>query len=86
MPNTEQYMFMSFANKFDNYNNNEDNSDVPNKHILEIGCGYGAFCCYAANNGAASVTGIDYSKDAIKYAQKFSRITINECTKKSRKF
>lgn len=43
--------------------------DVKNKIVLDVGCGRGEQVIWAACNGAKSVWGIDYSKDAILLAK-----------------
>ena len=40
------------------------------KWVLDLGCGYGWHCRFAAENGAARVLGIDVSTKMIKEAQK----------------
>ena len=35
--------------------------DFAGKRVLDLGCGYGWHCIYAAEHGAASVTGVDLS-------------------------
>lgn len=44
--------------------------DVQGKHVLDLGCGYGWHCRYAADMGAASVTGIDASRRMIAEASR----------------
>ncbi len=44
--------------------------DVSGKDVLDLGCGYGWHCKYAADYGARSVLGIDQSTLMIKEAQK----------------
>lgn len=41
---------------------------IPGEHILEIGCGWGGFACYAASRGYR-VTGITLSKEQLAYAR-----------------
>ncbi len=36
--------------------------DMKNKTILDLGCGYGWHCKYAAENGAKQILGIDLSE------------------------
>jgi SAM-dependent methyltransferase len=43
--------------------------DFKGKRVLDLGCGYGWHCRYAAENGAASVIGIDLSKKMLEKAQ-----------------
>ncbi|MFV0394011.1 MAG: class I SAM-dependent methyltransferase [Coprobacillaceae bacterium] len=40
-----------------------------NKRVLDLGCGYGWHCIYAANNGADFVLGIDLSEKMLKIAK-----------------
>ena len=40
------------------------------KHVLDLGCGYGWHCRYAAEHGAAAVLGIDQSRKMIEEARK----------------
>ena len=47
--------------------------DVYGKTVLEIGCGHGGICVYAALNGAKSVIGIDVSEEALTSAGSFVR-------------
>jgi cyclopropane-fatty-acyl-phospholipid synthase len=37
-------------------------------HVLEIGCGWGGFCCHAAKNYGCRVTAVTISKEQHKYA------------------
>ena len=48
--------------------------NVYSKKILEIGCGHGGICVFAAMNGAKKVTGIDLSDSALKTANNFKEI------------
>lgn len=36
--------------------------DFAGKRVLDLGCGYGWHCIYAAEHGAAAVTGVDLSE------------------------
>ena len=44
--------------------------DLQDKDVLDLGCGYGWHCKYAADMGAKSVTGIDLSEKMIAEAKK----------------
>jgi SAM-dependent methyltransferase len=44
--------------------------DTTDKDVLDLGCGYGWHCRFAADHGARSVLGIDQSKMMIAEAQK----------------
>lgn len=44
--------------------------DFQNKRVLDLGCGFGWHCEYAAQNGAKSVIGIDISTKMLEQAQK----------------
>jgi ubiquinone/menaquinone biosynthesis C-methylase UbiE len=44
--------------------------DVYQKSVLEIGCGHGGICIFAALVGAKNVVGIDLSDSALKTAEK----------------
>ena len=44
--------------------------DLQGKDVLDLGCGYGWHCKYAADMGAKSVTGIDLSEKMIAEAKK----------------
>jgi SAM-dependent methyltransferase len=43
--------------------------DFQGKRVLDLGCGYGWHCRYAAENGAVSVVGIDLSTKMLEKAQ-----------------
>lgn len=43
--------------------------DFRNKHVLDLGCGFGWHCRYAAEHGAASVLGVDISSKMIAKAR-----------------
>ena len=40
-----------------------------NKRVLDLGCGYGWHCAYAAQNGAKSILGIDISEKMLSIAR-----------------
>ena len=42
--------------------------DFAGKRVLDLGCGYGWHCIYAAEHGAASVTGVDLSEKMLAVA------------------
>ena len=44
--------------------------ELAGKHVLDLGCGYGWHCRYAAEQGAADVLGIDLSEKMIREARK----------------
>ncbi len=44
--------------------------DLTGKKVLDLGCGYGWHCAYAAAHGAAEVLGIDASEKMIREAEK----------------
>lgn len=44
--------------------------DFKGKRVLDLGCGYGWHCVYAAQNGASSVLGMDISGKMIAVAKK----------------
>jgi len=48
--------------------------NVYSKNVLEIGCGQGGICVFAAMNGAKKVTGIDLSDSALSSANNFKKI------------
>lgn len=43
--------------------------DLTGKRVLDLGCGYGWHCKYAAGQGAASVLGLDLSEKMIRTAR-----------------
>lgn len=43
--------------------------DFEGKRVLDLGCGYGWHCRYAAENGAVSVLGVDISHKMLEVAQ-----------------
>ncbi|MEY8385871.1 class I SAM-dependent methyltransferase [Oscillospiraceae bacterium 38-13] len=43
---------------------------LPGKRVLDLGCGYGWHCRYAAEQGAARVLGLDLSRRMIEEARK----------------
>mgnify|MGYP002801179171 CR=1 FL=1 len=43
--------------------------DFTGKRVLDLGCGYGWHCAYAADNGAKSVLGIDISVKMLETAK-----------------
>lgn len=45
----------------------------PGMRVLDIGCGFGSFAKYAAENYGVSVVGITISKEQQEYAQKIVR-------------
>ena len=52
--------------------------DFSGKRVLDLGCGYGWHCVYAAEHGAASVTGVDLSERMLAVARQktaFSNVT-----------
>ncbi len=44
--------------------------DFNGKRVLDLGCGYGWHCIYAAEHGASSVTGLDISEKMLAVAHK----------------
>ncbi|MBU5627417.1 class I SAM-dependent methyltransferase [Oscillibacter sp. MSJ-2] len=46
--------------------------DFSGKRVLDLGCGYGWHCIYAADQGAVSVLGIDLSEKMLEVARKKS--------------
>ena len=44
--------------------------DFAGKRVLDLGCGYGWHCAYAAQMGAASVLGIDLSEKMLRTAKR----------------
>lgn len=45
----------------------------PGMQVLDIGCGWGSFCRYAAENYHVSVLGVTVSKEQYQYAKDFCR-------------
>lgn len=43
--------------------------NLAGKHVLDLGCGYGWHCIYAAERGAASVIGVDLSERMLAIAK-----------------
>ena len=43
--------------------------DFKDKRVLDLGCGYGWHCLYAAEHGAASVMGVDISEKMLNTAR-----------------
>lgn len=46
--------------------------DFSQKRVLDLGCGYGWHCKYAAEHGAASVLGIDLSEKMLQTARRLN--------------
>lgn len=46
--------------------------ELNNKTVLDLGCGYGWHCQYAAEQGASSVTGIDLSTKMLEKARQLN--------------
>ena len=44
--------------------------NLQGKAVLDLGCGYGWHCCFAAEQGAAQILGIDLSHKMIEEAKK----------------
>lgn len=44
--------------------------DFKDKSVLDLGCGFGWHCCYAVEQGAKSVVGIDISERMLEEAKK----------------
>ena len=52
--------------------------DFKGKRVLDLGCGYGWHCLYAAEHGATSVVGVDLSEKMLEVARQkntFDNIT-----------
>lgn len=47
--------------------------DFRGKQVLDLGCGYGWHCVYAAEHGAAAVTGVDLSEKMLSVAKTKSK-------------
>lgn len=46
--------------------------DLRNKHVLDLGCGFGWHCRYAREQQASSVTGIDISRNMLQKAREYT--------------
>jgi ubiquinone/menaquinone biosynthesis C-methylase UbiE len=55
------------------FNHNKLSDKVNGKKCLEIGCGGGRQCVSLSRLGAASVTGVDFGEDSIKFADKMKK-------------
>jgi 2-polyprenyl-3-methyl-5-hydroxy-6-metoxy-1,4-benzoquinol methylase len=56
--------------------------DFKGKRVLDLGCGYGWHCIYAAEQGASSVVGIDLSHKMLEVAKektRFPQIEYRRC-------
>lgn len=56
--------------------------DFAGKRVLDLGCGYGWHCMYAAEQGASSVVGIDLSERMLSVAReksKFPQVQYQRC-------
>lgn len=47
--------------------------DFREKRVLDLGCGFGWHCIYAAEHGAESITGIDLSENMLSVAREKTR-------------
>lgn len=47
--------------------------DLAGKRVLDLGCGFGWFCRFAAGEGAASVLGVDVSERMLERARRETR-------------
>ena len=57
--------------------------DFAGKRVLDLGCGYGWHCIYAAEHGAAAVTGVDLSEKMLAVARE--KTTAPQVTSSPRK-
>ena len=55
--------------------------DFSGRRVLDLGCGYGWHCIYAAENGAEKVTGVDISEKMIAVARNKTKFS-NVCCEK----
>ena len=46
---------------------------APNDRVLDIGCGWGGFARYAAENHGCRVTAVNISKEQLRYAREFCK-------------
>lgn len=57
--------------------------DFKGRRVLDLGCGYGWHCLYAAEQGAASVTGVDISEKMLQVAEEktaaWPNVTYRQC-------
>lgn len=56
--------------------------EFTNKNVLDVGCGFGWHCLYAASHGAKKVLGIDISKKMLAVAEEkntFSNVNYQLC-------
>lgn len=51
-----------------------DGIDLKRQRVLDLGCGHGAFACYAARQGAKEVVGVDIDDELIQFAQENQRL------------
>ncbi|MBO9593310.1 MAG: class I SAM-dependent methyltransferase [Niabella sp.] len=49
--------------------------DLKGKRVLDLGCGYGWHCRYAAEQGAVQVTGVDLSARMLEQARSYTAYT-----------
>lgn len=57
--------------------------DFEGKRVLDLGCGYGWHCLYAAEHGAASVIGVDISEKMLEVARQknnFNNVTYQQAS------
>ena len=47
------------------------------KTVLDLGCGYSRHCAFAAEQGAAKISGLDLSRKMIEEAQKRNGVISN---------
>ncbi|ETZ20232.1 bifunctional 2-polyprenyl-6-hydroxyphenol methylase/3-demethylubiquinol 3-O-methyltransferase UbiG [Pedobacter sp. V48] len=52
--------------------------DFKSKHVLDLGCGFGWHCQYAAEHGAKSVLGIDLSEKMLNSANEMNKFSFVE--------
>lgn len=52
--------------------------DFQGKRVLDLGCGFGWHCRYAADNGAKAVTGIDISEKMLEKAKEMTESPVIE--------
>ena len=48
--------------------------DFSGRRVLDLGCGYGWHCIYAAEHGAAAVTGVDLSEKMLAVAREKTKL------------